>query len=90
LLLQSRSVIGPEKSLTCILVSLRTPILCKTLEEKIVLICNRYKINNYLPYQETPGNAVDGRVFDSRWCHWNFFIEIILPAALWHGGWLSR
>jgi len=23
--------------------------------------------------------------FDSRWCHWNFFIDIILPAALWSG-----
>ena len=25
----------------------------------------------------------EGRGFDSRWCHWNFFIDIILPAALW-------
>ena len=24
----------------------------------------------------------EGRGFDSRWCHWNFFIGIILPAAL--------
>ena len=24
----------------------------------------------------------EGRGFDSR-CHWNFFIDIILPAALW-------
>jgi hypothetical protein len=24
-----------------------------------------------------------GREFDSRWCHWIFFIDIILPAALW-------
>jgi hypothetical protein len=23
------------------------------------------------------------RVFDSRWCHWNFLIDIILLAALW-------
>ena len=23
-----------------------------------------------------------GRGFDSRCCHWNFFIDIILPAAL--------
>ena len=22
--------------------------------------------------------------FDSRWCHWNFFIYIILSAAVWH------
>jgi len=22
------------------------------------------------------------RGFVSRWCHWNFFIDIILPAAL--------
>jgi len=24
----------------------------------------------------------EGRGFDSRWCHWNSFIDIILPAAL--------
>jgi hypothetical protein len=23
-----------------------------------------------------------GRGFDSRWCHWNFFSDIILPVAL--------
>jgi len=26
----------------------------------------------------------EGRGFDSRWCHWIFFfVDIILPAALW-------
>jgi hypothetical protein len=25
----------------------------------------------------------EGRGFDSRWFHWNFFFDIILPAALW-------
>ena len=25
----------------------------------------------------------EGRGFDSRWCHWNFFFDIILPGALW-------
>ena len=24
--------------------------------------------------------------FDSRWCHWNFFTDIILPVALWPCG----
>jgi hypothetical protein len=24
----------------------------------------------------------EGRGIDSRWCHWNFFIEIIIPATL--------
>ena len=23
----------------------------------------------------------EGRGFDSRWCHWNFFIDIILPRS---------
>ena len=27
----------------------------------------------------------EGRGFDSRWCHWNFFIDIILPAVLGPG-----
>ena len=25
---------------------------------------------------------LEGRAFDSRWCLWKFFIDIILPAAL--------
>jgi len=28
-------------------------------------------------------NKPEGRGFDSHWCQWNFFIDIILPVALW-------
>ena len=28
----------------------------------------------------------EGRVFNSRWCQWIFFIDIILPAALYDPG----
>jgi hypothetical protein len=28
----------------------------------------------------------EGRGFDFRWFHWNFFIDIILPAAVWLWG----
>ena len=29
-----------------------------------------------------PALQLEGRGFDSRWFHWKFFIDIILPAAL--------
>jgi hypothetical protein len=28
----------------------------------------------------------ESRGFDSRWCHWNFFIDVILLAVLWPWG----
>ena len=31
-----------------------------------------------------------GRRFDSRWCHWNFFSDIILLVALWPWGMWRR
>ena len=31
---------------------------------------------------EAPRYKPEGRGFDSRWCHWKFSFDIILPAAL--------
>jgi len=31
----------------------------------------------------------EGRGLGSRWCHWNFFIDIIFPVALRLRGWLT-
>ena len=25
----------------------------------------------------------EGYGFDSRWCHWGFFVDLILPVSLW-------
>ena len=66
----------------------------------IIYVCNNVVINNNCrPLKDLRGrgNTVvkvlcyksEGRWFDPRWCHWNFFIDIILTIALWPCGRLS-
>jgi len=64
------------------------------------MLVSHTKLNNYLlqvygthqgtllvaQFVEALRYKSEGRGFDSRWCHWNFFIDIILSTALWPWG----
>jgi hypothetical protein len=39
-----------------------------------------YRVESGGVVVETLRYKLEGRGFDSRWCHWIFFIDIILPA----------
>ena len=46
------------------------------------IYCNQWGVSGDVVVKELRYKPA-GHVFDSRWCHWIFFNDIILPVALW-------
>jgi hypothetical protein len=56
-----------------------------SLEKKFMISCVKMAHAVAL-LVEALNSEPEGRGFYSRWCHWAFFIDIILPATLWPPG----